>query len=215
MAKADDIVTALIEDHGTLYSEDIGANIARDEPVQWFHWLVGVQLMSARIAAGNAVQAARALKDEGLHKVDALAQVNRNHLVKVLNENGYARYDNQGADRLRAMAKEVAEFHAGDLRHLRDQGGDRQGILSHLRRLTGIGPGGASIFAREAQIAWGALFPTLEDPAAGQARKLGLPDNAGTLADKAGSAERYTRLVAALTRAALDGPTERVEKVAA
>lgn len=214
MAKADDIVTALIDDHGTLFSEEIGATIARDEPQQWFHWLIAAQLMSARIAAGNAVQAARALKDEGLHKVDALASVNRNHLVKVLNRNGYARYDNQGADRLIETAKMADARYGGDLRRMRDEGGDRDGILARVQEFKGFGPTGAAIFAREAQIAWEALYPMLDDVSGGQARKLGLPDDAAKLADKAGSAERYTRLVAALTRVALDGPSERVEAAA-
>ncbi|MEY8841301.1 hypothetical protein AB9K41_19920, partial [Cribrihabitans sp. XS_ASV171] len=99
-----DLIDALIEDHGTLYSEEIGANIARDVPQQWFHWLLGALLLSARISAGNAVEAAQALKEEGLHKAEAIRHANHQHLVALLNRNGYARYDNQGADYIHAAA---------------------------------------------------------------------------------------------------------------
>ncbi|HBS50014.1 MAG TPA: hypothetical protein DEA05_07985 [Rhodobacteraceae bacterium] len=209
-----DLIDALIEDHGTLFSEEIGANIARDVPQQWFHWLECAVLMSARISAANAVQAARALKDEGLTKPEALRAANRQHLVAVLNRNGYARYDSQGADYLRAAADLVGERHGDDLRKLRDEAGSGEGIREALTGFKGIGQTGAGIFAREAQIAWDALYPTVDGPEVDQAGKLGLPDDAQELADAAGSRERFTRLAAALTRVALHGPSDRVKEAA-
>lgn len=199
-----DIIDDLIETRGTLFSEEIGANIARDVPQQWFHWLLGAQLMSARIAAPQAVEAAAALKGEGLHKIDAILDSSRDTRIAVLNANGYARFDNRGADQMHDLAQQVRDWHGDDLRRLRDEGGDRNGILNRLQDFTGIGPGGAAIFAREAQLAWDALYPILDKAASGQAEKLGLPTDPDTLANRAGTRERFTRLAAALTRTALD-----------
>lgn len=214
MTREDDVIEALIETQGQLYSEEIGADIARDTPQEWFHWLLGVQLMSARIDAAHAVQAARALRDEGLHKVDAILQGGRSRRVAVLNGNGYARFDNRGADQMQEAAEQVDRAYGGDLRRLRDAGGDADGIARELQGIKGIGPKGAQIFCREAQIAWDALFPMIDDASAAQAQDLGLPADATTLARHAGTRERHVRLVAALTRASLDGPSDRVKDVA-
>ncbi len=207
-----ELIEALIEDHGTLYSEEIGANISRDVPQQWFHWLLCALLLSARISADKAIQAAQALKEDGLHKAEAIRDVDRQHLVAVLNRNGYARYDNQGADYIRAAAEMVETDCSDDLRRIRDSAETRDDILDALTAFKGIGKTGATIFAREAQIAWDALYPMLDGASAEQAAKMGLPDDAEDLADAAGSRERFTRLVAALTRVSLDQPSDRVRE---
>ena len=199
-----DMIDDLIETRGTLFSEEIGANIARDVPQQWFHWLLGAQLMSARIAAPQAVEAAAALKREGLHKIDAILDSSRDTRIAVLNANGYARFDNRGADQMHDLAQQVRDWYGDDLRRLRDEGSTRDGILGRLQDFKGIGPGGAAIFAREAQLAWDALYPMLDKGASGQAEKLDLPTDPDTLAARAGTRDRFTRLAAALTREALD-----------
>jgi hypothetical protein len=208
------LVDALIADHGALYSEEIGADIARDEPLQWFHWLEAALLMSARIDAAQAIEAVRALKADGLHKPDALRSGNRQHLVAVLNKNGYARYDNQGADYLRAAAERVEDAYGGDLRRMAESAEDADELLEALTGFKGIGRTGAMIFAREAQIAWDKLFPVLDDMSARQAAQMGLPDDARELADLAGSRERFTRLVAALVRVSLGKPSDKVKDAA-
>ncbi|MDF0601840.1 hypothetical protein P1J78_13925 [Psychromarinibacter sp. C21-152] len=205
-----DVVDALIEHQGRLYSEEMGAEIARDAPVQWFHWLIGALLLSARIAAANAVAAGAGLKSEGLHKIDAILAADRETRIRVLNENGYARFDNRGADYIEAAAQLVKERYSGDLRKLCAAGGDRAGILKALQEVKGIGPAGAEIFAREAQLVWAPLYPTLGKPAEAAAAELGLPQDADALADLAGGRARFVRLVAALTRASLDGPAKAV-----
>jgi len=206
---------ALIDHHGTLYSEEIDANISRDTPQELFDWLICALMLSARISAANAAEGARALREAGLHKIDAIREADRRELVRVLNENGYARYDESTADYLRAAADLVDEKYAGDLRALRDAGGDREAILDLLQEMKGIGKVGAEIFAREAQLVWHALHPQVGGPAERAARDLGLPDDARGLAELVGSRERFVRLVAALTRAALDGPATEVREAAA
>lgn len=210
MTRQDDIVGALIEESGTLYSEEIGANIARDTPQELFHWLIAAIMLSARISAGKAIEGAAALREAGLHKVDAIRGADWEEIVRVLKKNGYARYDESTARYLQDTADWAAETCNGDLRRLRHEAEDADAILKALQGAKGLGPTGAEIFAREAQLVWDAFYPRTGGPAETQARKMGLPDDAERLAEAAGSRERFVRLVAALTRTALDGAGPRV-----
>ena len=205
-----DVVKALIDTQGELYAEAMGADIAKDTPQELFHWLVGSILLSARIGSGTAVETARALRSEGLHKIDALLEADFWDIVEVLNRGGYAQYQEQATGQIREAAALVRDRYRHDLRRLRDEAGDAAGILAALKEVKGIGDTGASIFAREAQLVWDPFFPRLDGPATGAARDLGLPGEAEALRDLAGGRERFVRLVAALTRAALDGPSDAV-----
>jgi hypothetical protein len=212
---AKDLIDTLIDEQGELYSEEMGANIARDTPQELFHWLIGAIMLSARIAAGNAVRGAAALRDAGLHKIEAIDAADRRELVRVLNENGYARYDESTADYIRDTARWAQESCGGDLRRLRDAGGDGAAVMKRLKGAKGLGPLGSRIFAREAQLVWDVFYPVVDGPAIRQAEAYGLPTEAEPLAEAAGGRERFVRLCAALTRVALDGPTEAVADAAA
>jgi len=211
----DTLIDTLISEQGTLYSAEMGANVGRDTPQELFHWLLGAIMLSARISASNAGRGAAAVRSAGLHKIDAIGEADRTELVRVLNENGYARYDESTADYIRDTAAWAKEEWGGDLRRLRDAGGDANAVQRRLQGAKGLGPLGARIFAREAQLAWDVFYPMVDGPAVDQARSYGLPTDAGALADAAGDRDRFVRLLAALTRVALDGPTEAVERAAA
>ncbi len=88
-----DAVDALISHQGTLYSEEMGAHVENDTPQELFHWLIGAIMLSARISADNAVRGCKALRENDFHKIDVILERDYWDLVKVLNENGYARYD--------------------------------------------------------------------------------------------------------------------------
>ncbi len=213
MSRSTDLVDALIEESGALYSEEIGARIAQDTPQELFHWLVGSIMLSARIGARHAVEASAALREAGLHKAASLRAAKWEDVVRVLNENGYARYDESTAGYLQDAAEWVETSWRGDLRRLRDAAEDADGVLQALQGAKGLGPLGASIFAREVQLVWDVLHPRFDGPGRKTAADLGLPDDAAELAELAGSRERFVRLVSALTRVALDGPGERVAEV--
>ena len=209
-----DIARALIETQGELYSEAMGAHVEHDTPQELFHWLVGAIMLSARIGSGSAVEGAKALRKANLHKISEIRSGDRRDLVRTLNESGYARYDGSTADYIRAAADLIEERYGGDLRRLRDEHGQADAILKALQEVKGIGGTGAEIFAREAQLVWDAFYPRADGPALNAADDLGLPKVAGALKDLAGSRERFVRLMAALTRAALDGASDKVKEAA-
>ena len=97
---------------------------------------------------------------------------------------------------------------------MRDEHGEADAILKALQEVKGIGGTGAEIFAREAQLVWDAFYPRADGPALKAAGELGLPTDAGALKHLAGSRERFVRLMTALTRAVLDGPSDEVKEAA-
>lgn len=210
------VVNALIKEQGELYSEAMGASIKRNTPQELFFWLVGSMLLSARISSDLAIRAAVGLRAADLHKIGVILETPRDKRIKVLNENGYARYDNLTADYLYATASLIDEKYNRDLRKLRENAdGDAGRARKLLTEAKGVGETGANIFLREMQWVWTEFYPRLDGPAVKAAKDLGLPDDARELAKLAGSKERFARLTAALTRAALDGPAEAVKKAAA
>ncbi len=214
--KQKDIAGVLIEEQGTLYSEAMGAHIDRDTPQELFHWLIGAILLSARISGDLAIQAGEALRAADLHKIEVILDTPRAKRIEVLNKNGYARYDNITADYLYDTATLIDETYQRDLRKLREEAdGDESRIVSLLTEAKGMGETGAQIFLREMQFVWDEYYPRIDGPALKAADALGLPEDASRLADLAGSKERMARLVAALTRAELEGPADAVKKAAA
>lgn len=210
-----DVARKLIDEQGTLYSEAMGATIEHNTPQELFHWLIGALLLSARISGELAVQACKGLKAHDLHKIGTILETPRHKRIKVLNENGYARYDNIGADSTYETAKLVDEKYKRDLRKLREEaGGDEKHARKLLTEAKGVGDAGADIFLREVQWVWDEYYPRLDGPAARAAKDLGLPADAEKLSNVAGSKEQFVRLAAALTRAALDGPAEAVKRAA-
>lgn len=208
MASRKDRAERLLHDFGQTYAEEIGIRLEKNEPMPLFQWLVSSLLFSARIGSKQAVQAARALNEAGLTTVDHMCGASWEERVKVLNEHGYARFDESASTKLAKTSSLLKERYAGDLRRLRaDAGGDRERILELLQDFNGIGPLGAQIFAREAQQVWTELQPFADEKALGVARDLNLGSSAEALQDLVGQ-DRLPRLLAALVRADLAGTAE-------
>jgi hypothetical protein len=194
---------------GPSYADDAGIRL-RDTPGPLFQLLCLSLLMSARIRATIAVDAARALFAEGWRSPGSLADSTWERRAKVLNEAGYARYDERTARMLASTAELLLDRWRGDLRRLRDEADrtpDREREL--LQTFSGIGPVGADIFAREVQAVWPEHFPAADDRALKAARRLGLGDDAEALAGLV-SRRDFPRLVDGLVRLELDGGYDRL-----
>ena len=175
---ADRVVEALLERHGQTYAEELGIDLAKGTPSVLFRLLVASILFSARIGAGQAAKAARALTDAGWTTADKLAATSWRERVRVLNRHGYARYDERTASILGDACELLLDRYRGDLRRLRAEAGqDPRQERRLLKQVKGLGEVGVDIFFREAQVAWEELFPFLDRRAA---RQLGLdPDPPG------------------------------------
>jgi hypothetical protein len=202
---ADAVVEALLEQHGQTYAQELGIDVAKGKPSALFRLLVASILFSARIGAGQAVKAARALTEAGWTTAEKLAATSWRERARVLNQHGYARYDERTASMLGDACELLLDRYRGDLRRLRAEAGqDPKRERRLLKEVKGLGDVGVDIFFREAQVAWEELFPFVDRRAARAARQLGLdPDPRALAAGR--NPEAFVRLVAALVRTGLAG----------
>ncbi|WP_109028747.1 endonuclease [Streptomyces rubrogriseus] len=196
-------VRELVDAHGQTYAEEAGIRL-KDTPQPLYRLLVLAHLLSARISASVAVAAARALSEAGLRDPRSMAGATWQQRVDALGRGGYRRYDERTATQLGEAAELLTERWGGDLRRLRDEA---DGDVSELRRLLqefpGMGPTGADIFLREAQLVWPEAGPRLDRKALRGAERLDLPGDQDRLLALAGKTEPAV-LAAALVRAAVD-----------
>lgn len=204
MTTETDIVLArLVERHGTLFSEELGLDLSRNTPSVLFRWLCAATLMSARISHEIALRAACALAEAGWTTAEHMADSSWSDRVRVLNEAGYARFDESTARMLGDTARRVQDDYGGDLRRLRTASdGDTGAQRRALKAFKGIGDVGADIFFRELQTVWSEHYPVLDPAARDAAETLDLPTDAARLARRVCRAD-YPRLVVALVRAKL------------
>jgi len=209
-----DIAEALIDEQGTLFSEEMGIDLAEDSADAAFAWLVGTILLAKRISHDLAAQAGKALNEAGLMRIDAVLEAEDETLIHTLGENGYKRYREVATGYIKETAAWVRERFDGDLRNLASEAKDADEALETLQQAKGVGAVGAGIFAREAQINWDLFYPRLDGSAAEAAEGLGLTTDHGALVALAGSRMRFVRLAAALSRAAIDEPAGAVAEAA-
>ncbi|MFJ4269013.1 endonuclease [Streptomyces coelicoflavus] len=197
------IVRELVGAHGQTYADEAGIRL-KDTPQPLYRLLVLAHLLSARINASIAVATARALSEAGLRDPRRMAGADWQERVDALGRGGYRRYDERTATQLGEGAELLTERWGGDLRRLRDEAeGDVAGVRRLLQEFPGVGPTGADIFLREAQLVWLEAAPYLDRKALQGAERLGLPGDPDRLLALAGKAEPAV-LAAALVRAAVD-----------
>jgi hypothetical protein len=209
-----DVVAALIHRHGRTFASEAGIRLDGG-PGSLFQLLCLSTLLSARIRAAAAIAAQRGLVDAGWVTPAAMAASTWSERTRVLNESGYARYDERTSRMLADSAALVLSRYDGDLAGLRDEAEhDPRREHELLQRFSGIGPVGASIFCREAQQAWDELFPFADDRALASASLLGLGDDVDDLVQLSGTPGDFVVLVAALVRCDLAHDHDDVLKAA-
>lgn len=208
------IAGELLDRYGRTYAEQAGFSV-RDKPAALYKLLVLSTLLSARIGATQAMEAARGLFDAGWTTADKLADTTWAQRRDVLNRSGYARYDESTAKMLGDSMALLTDRWDGDLRKLREEADhDPERMRALLKELKGIGDVGVDIFFREVQSVWEELRPFADERALAVARDLDLADDASSLARRCDD-EDLPRLVAALVRAGLDDARDEILAAAA
>ncbi|MBW3599608.1 MAG: endonuclease [Planctomycetes bacterium] len=213
-ATRQDIAKAVLKSHGRTYAEEAGIRL-KDSPAPLYQLLNLSLLLSARIAAKNAVQAARALVDAKLTTPRKMADASWQDRVDVITWHGYKRYDERTSTMLGETAEMLLDRYGGDLRKLREEAGrDAKSVHRLLQQFKGVGKVGADIFLREVQGVWKEAFPYADDRVAKAAKKLGLPSDPKALARLA-SRKEFPRLVAGVIRVDLTKAHKEVQEQAA
>jgi len=202
MGAHENTVTALLDEAGETYAEQAGITL-KDTPAPLYRLLVLAVLLSTRIRAELAVEAAHELVHAGMGTPEKMRDASWQDRVDALGRARYKRYDESTATALGEGAELLLDRWKGDLRRLREEGrGDPDRIRALLTEFPRLGPTGADIFCREAQAVWPELRPALDGKALQGAERLGLPTDPDDLAALVPD-DRLARLAAALTRAAL------------
>lgn len=206
------LVKALLAAHGQTYAEEAGIDVARNSPTHLFRLLCLSLLLSARIRASVAVSAARALSRQRWNSAKAMVEAPWSERARVLNEAGYARYDERTATMLGDSSQLLLDRWKGDLRRLRDEA-ERDPATERrlLKQFKGIGEVGVDIYFREAQHAWGELRPFFDRRALRAAAELGLSDSPKQLA-RLVPADQLPVLATALVRLERAGNYDALRK---
>ncbi|WP_027941892.1 hypothetical protein [Amycolatopsis taiwanensis] len=196
------MVRRLLDRAGETYAAEAGIRLA-DKPAPLYRLLVLSTLLSTRINANIAVDAAKELARAKLTTPRAMADADWQDRVDALGRAHYKRYDEQTATALGQSAETLLDRYSGDLRKLRKEAGqDRTEITRQLRQFSRVGPVGADIFCREAQAVWPELRPYLDRKALAGAKRLALPEDPEKLA-RLTDGEHLAPLAASLVRVAL------------
>lgn len=196
------VVKSLLEQQGRTYAEEAGIVLA-DQPAPLYQLLVLTTLLSTRIRASTAIAAARELFAAGYRTPQAMAAASWQDRVDALGRGHYRRYDERTATMLGRGAQLCLDRWQGDLRRLHRAGdADVVRLRELLMEFPGIGPTGADIFLREAQVVWPQLRPYADRRVGAGARRLRLPTSAEQLAQLSG--RDFPRLASALVRVSLD-----------
>lgn len=208
------LVRTLLDRHGTTYAQEIGIHL-ENKPLPLFQLLYSALLLSARISARNAVEAARALVDTGFTTPEKMAQASWQDRINVITSHGYKRYDERTSTMLGKTSELLITKYNGDLRELREEAG-RNAKREHklLQQFSGIGPVGADIFLREVQLLWNENYPYADARVLESARRMKLATSAQALSNLVPRKD-FTRLVAALIRTKLAKDYNEVLKAAA
>ncbi|MVU80149.1 endonuclease [Nocardia sp. ET3-3] len=196
-------VRALLERAGTSYATQAGIHLS-DKPAPLYQLLMLAQLLSHRISADIAVNAARELLAAGYTTPRHVADAEWADLVATLGRAHFVRYDESTATRLIANAADLLAHRSGDMRALATESGhDPARLAALLQQFEGIGPVGADIYLREVQDTWTWIRPHFDERARRGAAELSLPTDPAAL-DRLNPTRRDADLAAALVRVTLD-----------
>ena len=134
--------------------QDLGLDLSDGDEKQAFKWLVACLLFGTRIKQELAADAFRVLDEDGLTTPQKLAKAEWQHLVDLLGESHYKRYDESKARELIQLGQDTLDRYDGHLSRLADGAKTKKELAKRLQEFKGIGPTAADIFLREMASHW-------------------------------------------------------------
>lgn len=135
-------------------AHDLGIDLSKPTDGQLFKWLVACLLFGTRISQEIAAAAYKALDDDHILTPKKLADADWQHVVDLLGEGHYRRYDESKARELIKLGRDVLDRYDGKLSRLAKNAESTAEIKRRLQEFTGIGPTATRIFLRDVGDAW-------------------------------------------------------------
>lgn len=168
----EDAALALVREHGR-FSRELGIDVdAGGGEVD--RWLLAATLFGTRISTDIAVRTMRALDEAGVRTVSDAARRRRSTLIRLLDDGGYARYDERTATRLRGLANAVHDRFPDGVDAWGRSRRSTDELVAGLDALPGWGPVTVRAFLRELRGVWPAADLPPDERADHAARELGL-----------------------------------------
>lgn len=155
-------IRILFEWLGGSYHKELNINLASRDDGELFRWFVASMLYGARISSRIASKTFMLLDEAGLTDVYRLRNADWNHIVELLDEGGYTRYDFKTADKLQEASKNLINYYNGSLNKLHERAESYIDLVNRIIKLAkGIGPLTAQIFLRELREIWSKATPPI------------------------------------------------------
>jgi hypothetical protein len=178
-------VLEMVDIYGEPYSTMLGIDLRRGDEA-YVKWFLASILYAKPIREESATKTFKAFESHGLADARSIVDAGWDLLVKVLDEGGYARYDNSTANSLLAIFGDLLEEYGGSLQQLYEASRDSEDLERRLIGLgKGIGPVTVSIFLRDMRAVWPKAMPKSTARVKKAANALGIRD-IGTFAQKHG-----------------------------
>ncbi|MFC4728430.1 DNA methylase [Coralloluteibacterium thermophilus] len=130
---------------------DLDIAIESGSEAALFRWFVASFLFGKRIGQQIAARSWRALVEtHGLDSAEKIRATPHAELVRILDEGGYARYDESTARRLVDICTRLVEDYDGGILGLYEASDGRADFERRIRAFRGVGPVTLRIFMREA-----------------------------------------------------------------
>jgi hypothetical protein len=167
-------MTRLLGQYRGRFAAELGIEVAAG-PAERQKWFLAAILFGARISGELAARTYRVFAAREVLTPQAVLARGWDHLVALLDEGGYARYDFKTATKLLNVMGALQEKYGGSLEQLHEVSRDYRDLEARLRELApGIGPATANIFLRELRGVWSKATPPLSPLARTAAEHLKL-----------------------------------------
>ncbi len=146
--------TGMARQKDRLGSADLGIDLSGGKDSEVFKWFVACDLFGRRISQDIAAETFTQLDNDGVVTPQKLANADWQHLVDLLGQGGYKRYDESTASELIKLGQDTVDRYDGSLANLAKDAQTKKAVRDRLQEFKGIGPTSADIFLREMGPIW-------------------------------------------------------------
>jgi hypothetical protein len=161
-------VKKLAEKFGKPLSATLSIDLSKGDPA-YAKWLLASILYSKPMPEEAAIGAYETLEHRSQTSPNAIIDAGWDQIVKVLEKNGYTRYDYTIASEIIDAFKDLIKRYDGKLSRLYDSSGDSKDLERRIKTLgRGLNPVAVSVFLRDMRQVW----PKAEPEPAPRVREL-------------------------------------------